>query len=333
MKPTIICLTPVRNEAWILDRFLQTTSLWADYIIIADQMSTDGSREIALKYPKVILVDNLSKEYDEQARQKLLISEARKIEGPRLLITLDADEIFTPNVLESDEWEAMLQSEPGTIFKFQWANICPDFKNFWYGYYFPWGYMDDGHEHTENNKIHSGRVPLPQNHPVVQINDIKVMHFQFTDWKRMESKHRWYQCMEVINYPEKSAIEIYRQYHHMDTIDEKALINIPEAWFRTYCELDIQLNYTAEQEKIWYDEQILNLIIQFKSEKFRKLVIWDIDWVEKGKQWGKHNSKSFADPRNTVDKLIHFWLKYSQNKLNRLKYRRIERMIKKFTNY
>jgi glycosyltransferase involved in cell wall biosynthesis len=49
MKPTIICLTPVKNEAWLLDRFLQATSLWADFIIIADQMSTDGSQEIAKK--------------------------------------------------------------------------------------------------------------------------------------------------------------------------------------------------------------------------------------------------------------------------------------------
>ena len=61
----IICLTPVRNEAWILDKFLQCTSLWADYIILADQMSTDGSREIALKYPKVILVDNNSATFNE----------------------------------------------------------------------------------------------------------------------------------------------------------------------------------------------------------------------------------------------------------------------------
>ncbi|MDR1737564.1 MAG: hypothetical protein LBR66_01915 [Candidatus Symbiothrix sp.] len=28
MKPAIICLTPVKNEAWILDRFLTAASLW-----------------------------------------------------------------------------------------------------------------------------------------------------------------------------------------------------------------------------------------------------------------------------------------------------------------
>ena len=57
-----IVMTPVRNEAWVLRAFLETTSLWADYIIIADQMSTDGSREIAKSYEKVILIDNKNPE-------------------------------------------------------------------------------------------------------------------------------------------------------------------------------------------------------------------------------------------------------------------------------
>ena len=76
-KPFLICLTPVKNEAWILHAFLKATSLWADYIIIADQMSTDGSREIALSYPKVILIDNDNQEFNEVERQKMLIDKAR----------------------------------------------------------------------------------------------------------------------------------------------------------------------------------------------------------------------------------------------------------------
>ena len=36
-KPTVVCLTPVKNEAWILDRFLKCAGLWAEHIIIADQ--------------------------------------------------------------------------------------------------------------------------------------------------------------------------------------------------------------------------------------------------------------------------------------------------------
>ena len=56
-KPLHVVMTPVRNEAWVLRAFLEATSLWADYIIIADQMSTDGSREIAGNSPTRVLPD------------------------------------------------------------------------------------------------------------------------------------------------------------------------------------------------------------------------------------------------------------------------------------
>src|SRR5579872_3256170 len=92
--PTIICLTPVRNEAWILERFLQCASLWADHIVVADQCSDDDSCEIALRHPKVTLIRNPSPAYDEGARQRLLIDAARRLpaEGRRMLIAIDADE-------------------------------------------------------------------------------------------------------------------------------------------------------------------------------------------------------------------------------------------------
>ena len=85
MEPLKVVLTPVRNEAWVLRAFLEATSLWADYIIIADQMSTDGSREIAKEYPKVILIDNNRKEMHMAATRRLLFEEAKKIEGEKLL--------------------------------------------------------------------------------------------------------------------------------------------------------------------------------------------------------------------------------------------------------
>src|SRR5437016_10395582 len=75
----LICVTPVRNEAWVLERFLQCASLWADQIVIADQMSDDGSREIAARFPKVILVDNPSTEYNEGEYHRLLLERARQI--------------------------------------------------------------------------------------------------------------------------------------------------------------------------------------------------------------------------------------------------------------
>ena len=103
IKPLLICMTPIRNEAWVLHAFLKATSIWADYIIIADQLSTDGSREIALSYPKVILIDNNHPDYNEADRQKMLIDRARQIEGDKILFGLDADEIFAANFQETND--------------------------------------------------------------------------------------------------------------------------------------------------------------------------------------------------------------------------------------
>jgi len=329
----IICLTPVKNEAWILDRFLKSTSLWADYIIIADQMSTDGSQEIAKSYPKVILIDNPDETYNEASRQNLLINEARKIEGPRLLITLDADEIFTPNILSSPEWQTIIDSEPGTIFKFQWANFKPDLQKMWYGAFFPWGYMDDGCDYESKITIHAGRIPFPDGHKVVEVKQIKVIHFQYTNWKRMQTKHAWYQCFEQMNFPGKGALNIFRNYHHMYAIPVNQLYSIPEEWISDYNKLGIDITKVCYETKIWWEEKVLDYIKEYGAKTFRKLRIWDINWQEKAKLWDKTNIAEYKDPRNIIDRIIQTWLLKTQTVYHKRHIRQTERVIRKLFNY
>ncbi len=150
----------MRNEAWILDRFLQCASTWADHIIIADQQSDDGSREIAARYPKVRLVENPGLGFDEKTRQELLIAEARKIPGPRILIALDADEVLGANFATSPEWASLLAAPPGTSLWFERADFYPFHESIAI-YHAAWlfGYVDDGRPH-EGTFIHGPRVPL-----------------------------------------------------------------------------------------------------------------------------------------------------------------------------
>jgi glycosyltransferase involved in cell wall biosynthesis len=329
----IICLTPVRNEAWVLDKFLQCTSLWADHIIIADQMSTDGSREIARKYSKVILVDNISDTFNEPERQKLLIEEARKIPGPRLLITLDADEIFTPNIFTSPEWHTILTANLGTIFKFQWANFKPDLKNMWLGDHFAWGYLDDGYHHSSTAMIHNGRIPLPLMNDIVILNQIKVIHLQYTNWERMQSKHRWYQTFEIINFPGKSALKIFRMYHHMFGLPKNEIIPIPDEWFSGYTSLGIDLTSVLTQPMNYFDEQCLQLFEQYGGDKFKKLNIWDLNWVEKAELYGKTNLNLYVDPRSKLDKFIQKYLIKTQSLRHHLGIRFIDFLIRIGLNY
>jgi len=326
-RPKIICLTPIKNEEWILDRFIRCSNLWADEIIISDQGSDDSSKEIALKYPNVRLIDNPLKEYDEWLNRKVLFEEARKIEGPKLFITIDADETFTPNFLNQDILDKILSIPPGTVLKSNFINIMPDFEHYWTGpISIPWGFMDDGSEYVAD-KIHTNRIIYPEKAEKVFIDDIKIMHYQYTDWERMESKHRWYQCWERINNPDQSAIRIYRNYHHMYSVKKNELKKIPENWFSYYLKLGINLRLINKEYNYYWDNIVLNYIKEYGANLFSKESIWNIDWVEKAKECGYKNFNNFKDPRSIFQKLLYWYLKKTQYYQDCLFIRAIDKML------
>ena len=325
----IICLTPIKNEAWILDRFLKCASLWADHIIIADQGSTDNSREIALCYPKVTLVENPSSSFNEPERQKILLDAARKIPGFHLLISLDADECLTSNFRSSTEWQTVLNAVSGTIICFHRVNLLPNMKSYWLegkdGLNFPFGFVDDGSKYV-GDKIHSKRVPTPVNAPMIYLRDIKVLHYQFTHWERMQSKHRWYQCWERINRSSRKSIEIYRQYHHMDALQNQVQ-PLPESWLSEYVAEGIDMTSIRRESIFWWDREILDWLSKYGTKTFKHEAIWDVDWSKLASAVGSCSETSYADPRNRFDKFIHRWLKKSQPRTTQLSVRFIERVL------
>lgn len=269
-KAKLICMTPIKNEAWILDKFLAAASVWADHIIIADQHSDDGSKEIALKYEKVIYIENKSKEFNEPERQKLLINESRKISGKKLLIALDADEFISGDAFASRDWHKMIHSEPGTVFKFKWPFITNTFDKYWAGdaANMPFAYMDDGAEHS-GSKIHSVRIPFPKHARVQEVHDFVVMHFMYTDWKRMQSKHYWYQCYERCEFPKKSAIAIFRRYNHMYRVKESEKTLIPKNWFDGYSELGTDLQSTTINASYYWDPLVEQMVDKYGKDYFQ----------------------------------------------------------------
>lgn len=309
VRPKIICLTPVKNESWILEKFLKAASLWADHIIIADQFSDDDSREIAGRFDKVILIRNPSAEFNEPERQQLLIEAARKIEGPRLLVTLDADEFLTANFHDSKEWEFIMHAPPGTVIRFRWVNLRPGLKKYWSpDTHFPWGFMDDGSEHS-GALIHSTRIPLPQESMKIDLEEVRVLHYQYTDWERMASKHRWYQCWEILNRPGRSAFGIYRQYHHMYEVQDSVLMEVREEWFDHYLAENIAVKDIRKDGYYWWDREVLGYFQRYGTGTFRKLDIWDTDWKRMADHFGMAGIAANNDPRSLLDKMIHRLLK------------------------
>lgn len=331
-KPTIICLTPVRNERWILERFLASASLWADHIIVLDQCSDDGSKEIAERFPKVTLIDNNSPQYDEGARQRLLLNAARNIPGKRLLFALDADEALTGNWTQSVEWEQLQNLSDGAVIFMDWVNVHPHFKDCWIPTSpIPYGFMDNGIEHR-GTAIHSTRLPCPENACKVVLKDIKLLHFQYINWERMKSKQRWYQVWEYLHTPNKRPITLYRQYHHMDARPPEEMHPFRKEWLAEYERRGIDWMALQEESKApfyWWDRELVNLFLEHGTRKFRKLNLWDVDWEQKAKLMGLNVPPgALADPRTPFEKRVHRWLAATQAKRMDPKIRTIQRMLR-----
>lgn len=313
-KPKVICLTPVLNEAWILERFLKCASLWADHIIVVDQQSTDGSREIAQRFPKVILVDNPSKTFNEPERQQHLIAEARRIPGPRLLVALDADEFITANVLNSPEWETALQAGPGTLISFDWPYAYKNRGRFSY-FQLPKelqvGFVDDGSPHR-GNTIHSPRVPAPPGGPKLRMEGIKVMHYCLMDPERVASRLRWYQCWEQLQL-KRRPLALYRFYYALAYVPDRVVKPVPPEWIQGYEEQGIDMTSVNCDGKYRWDRDILQFFQEHGTEKFKRLPIWDVDWGRVHEEFYPGQPKPrLLDPRSRLDKLAHEWLRWTQ---------------------
>jgi hypothetical protein len=313
-RPKIVCLTPILNEAWILERFLQCTSLWADHIIIADQRSTDGSREIARRFPKVTVIDNPSEVFNEPERQQMLLAEARRIPGSKILLALDADEFLTANFLTSPEWETILRAPPGTVIRFQWPQIlsgASDLRYFKYRWDPPIGFVDDDSVH-KGPAIHSVRVPVPSGAPSLNPTQIKLMHYSMLDLERFKSRIRWYQCIEYINLHRK-PLDLYRFYHESLFVAPSVIQPVPREWIQGYEQRGIDMSTVHREGLYRWDREVLQYFEKYGTTKFKRLALWDVDWNKLYNDHYPHGPrKSFPDPRTRLTKFVHKWLKWTQ---------------------
>ena len=315
-QPTIICLTPVKNEAWILERFLQCASTWADHIVLADQQSIDATPDIAARFEKVVYIDNPHPGYDEQARQKLLIEAAREIplndpQGSRILLALDADEILTANWMDSPEWKAALRASPGTVLQFRWLNVGPNVSSGWLDAdWKPFGFVDDGSPHA-GKTIHSPRVPVPNSAPELRMSAVRVLHYQYANWDRMTSKQRWYQCWERLNHPAKRPVTIYRQYNFMHA-DVKRARPLRKEWLAGYENRGIDMRSIESDAPYHWDQEVVEMLLENGADLFEKIAIWDVDWTELALDLGYDVNGELGDPRSPFTERVHTWLRRTQ---------------------
>lgn len=311
-KPKLIAVTPIRNEAWVLEAFLTCTSSWADHIIIADQHSTDGSREIAAKFGKVILVDNDATEMNQAAARLLLFREVDKIEGNKIVFALDADEFLSEGFEKTDGWKKILESKPNEIFCFRWLNLFGDYSHAlpesnymeWACHFSKDTKISEEYKRCEKNAIHEMRVPcLPADKArYIAIIDIKFIHLAQVNQVRLKNKHAFYQVHTLASLTErKSAVSIFRTYnpphHSISTLtNEVHLIDSATGE-------DVKRLIKSNDIGQYYIDEILYIFKRDDLKKYLKLTIWDNPYIK----------AAGINPKIPLCyKILHWYLKKTQ---------------------
>lgn len=324
--PLLIVLTPVRNEAWVLHAFLKATSLWADYIIIADQMSTDGSRDIYSQYDKIIVIDNPREEMHQARTRKLLFDAASKIEGDKILFALDADEFLSGDFVNSPSWKLIIQSQHGDVFWFRWINLLPKTSNYTTTQPLYWAaHLNDEDMKGEfpDNHIHEWRLPWPKNvnHEYV-IDDISFVHFARVNEKRQRNKEIFYQVSTAYKDNNYSGIKLYRHYQTYHPLSANEILDTPASTYSFYKNHDLNIikEIKLDDEGQHYIDSILDNFNKKGLKHFSKLDIWDADFVKKYK---------LKNPQSIVDKLIISYLRSTKKYTHTFVVKAIDFILKK----
>lgn len=325
-NPLLIVLTPVRNEAWVLKAFLKATSLWADYIIIADQMSDDGSRELYKQFPKVTVIDNPRKDMHQAATRRLLFDAAKKIEGDKILFALDADEFLSGNFPSTKGWKTILNSEPGDVFEFRWMNLNQVGDS--YQIFPPQSFYWAAHVNDEvmngiypDNFIHEWRLPWPEheNHEYI-IDDIYFLHYRNVNKNRERNKQRFYQVCQFIHPSNnRGGVAFHRQYC---TRDEGQFYPLPEDVYEFYLSngVDIWQELNLNDDGPYYTQIVLEKISEIGTKALRKLDIWDPDFIE---------SNKLKDPRRPIDKFMHWYLRKTKDYTNNICVKYMDKILRR----
>lgn len=281
MKRKIIVLTPVKNEAWIIEQFLKITSAFADHIIIADQQSSDKSISICEKFQKVTVVKNDSADYREDDRQNLLINKARALfPGENVLLALDADEIATASSLHPSNWEILRNAPVGSVFYFEKPDLFPDLARCirHRQSFYPMGFVDDGNITHEPKKVHSIRVPIKSNSARIDVEDITFLHYSYVRPQVQREKFRFYSLQEAVlgTAPWYRRRRRYRKPNHLLPLikAESIVFN----WLNYPDSLRWNVDNFEDCTNSWFNIAAAEMVAKHGEHRFWLDDIWDEDF-------------------------------------------------------
>lgn len=315
-----ILVMPVKNEEWIIEKTLSCASLWADHIIVADQNSTDNTREICAMFPKVKIIENKAEFHSSNVR-KILLDAAREFDGFNAIFSFDADEVPTSHIFSFELDKVLKALAPGTAIEMQWLNLwrsCDKYRDdasVWSNSWKQFGFIDNRVMQYDNLNVindHTSRVPSEATKNNSRLQFPKVLHYQFVDFERVMSKQAYNRIIEFVQRPRNFIESLKINLKYFPTKDEQDinLKEVPQEWVDVYSLNKINFCNLQKEALTWFDLASLKKIKIFGLREFSSIDIWDIPWEQKRQLAILQHSLNvpdyeIMDPRNILKKIYH----------------------------
>jgi hypothetical protein len=98
-------------------------------------------------------------------------------------------------------------------------------------------------------------------------------------------------------------------------------------WLEAYDRAGIDFRSLECERVTWWDKEVLQMLRDHGTERFRKIGIWDKDWNAVASQVGLTDF-DVSDPRSPGEKMAHCLLKTTQNHRGNLAVRAFERCLR-----
>jgi len=297
----VIALVPVRNDAWILEHSLRCWSGFCDSIIVSDQDSTDGSREIYKRFPKVVVLETPRASaiagLPQQARWRLLDA-ARQYDGQNLLWCTDADELTLPTFAKrfvAIHGDALT---PGRVVECRFYNLWNSERRYradlsqygphWKAMAFVDDRIADYPRDPSRRPLHEPRMAIESDPDAIRTADVPVLHLQWLIANRNQLKQAWYRCIELMD-RRMTAVQVNEMYQA--TLPERYVSTapLPDSWWN-----DVTMPSAAEADRgpSWHEADMRRWFDERGIEFFERLEIWRVPSL--GREFRRRTGR---DPR------------------------------------